>query len=95
VSLSDPLEANIADALLSAGIRFDHEASHNQSHRLDFHLWETGVAIEIKRFHSERISDQMSRTENVIVAQGKEAVELLAKWIAASGRGEASTEQPS
>lgn len=48
---------------------------------LDFYLPDQGVHIEVKRMHSPRISEQMRRSENVIVAQGPLAVALLARLI--------------
>lgn len=78
---TDPMERLIESALIDSGIAFQSDYAGGTTHNLDFELTEYGVAIEVKRLHSPRISDQMARTENVIVAQGIEAVRLLAKLI--------------
>jgi hypothetical protein len=80
--MTDPMEQLIADALDEAGIPYVRDGE-NPSH-LDFRL-DNGIEIEVKRFHSPRISEQMSRVDNVIVAQGKEAVEFLASLIGQGG----------
>lgn len=78
---TDPMERIIESALVDAGIAFQSDFGDGTSHNLDFDLIELGIAIEVKRLHSPRIAAQMSRTENVIAAQGIEAVRLLAKLI--------------
>jgi hypothetical protein len=76
------MERLIADALDSAEISYvTDEGGANPSH-LDFRL-HNGIEIEVKRFHSPRVAQQMARAENVIVAQGAEAVEFLAEAIRA------------
>ena len=77
--ITDPMERLIAVALDDAGIAYESDIAGNPS-CLDFRL-ENGVEIEVKRFHSPRVAEQMSRAPNVIVAQGKEAVEFLAALI--------------
>lgn len=78
---TDPMERIIEDALIAAGIAYESDFGNGTPHNLDFDLTDYGIAIEVKRMHSPRISDQMARADNVIVAQGKEAVEFLAKAI--------------
>lgn len=82
---SDPMEQIIERALLESGVRFVADRDGGTTHDLDFHLVDYDIAIEVKRMHSPRIADQMKRAENVIVAQGKTAVEFLAQAIR-SGR---------
>lgn len=77
---SDPMECLIYDALVDAGIDFATDYGGGNPSGLDFRL-SNGVEIEVKRFHSDRIGEQMKRADNVIVAQGKEAVETLANLI--------------
>ena len=79
---TDPMELIIAEALMLAGVKFrtDHPA------RLDFHIPDAarsgdGVHIEVKRMHSDRIAEQMSRVPNVIAVQGEDAVRWLADLI--------------
>lgn len=75
---NDPVEKIIADALDDCGIDYESPCLLTC---LDFRLMKTGVRIECKRFHSIRISDQMSRTENIIAVQGIEAAKLMARFI--------------
>jgi hypothetical protein len=83
--MNDPMEKLIADALNDAGISYvTGEGGHNPS-GLDFKL-SNGIEIEVKRMHSDRIAEQMSRAENVIAVQGKEAVEFFAKLLRDAGR---------
>lgn len=83
----DPMENLIAEALISAGVRFTAEGRKlgrpqtPDDITLDFHLPDLDVWIEVKQFHSDRIVRQMAQAPNVIVAQGRPAVEALAKWI--------------
>lgn len=76
------MERLIAEALCEAGVSFVHDdpVSH-----LDFYLPDLNIYIEVKQMHSMRIADQMARVDNVIVAQGRKAVEALAGLIAAGG----------
>lgn len=79
----DPMERLIEEALLDAGVPFTREGQPGHQHALDFYLPDADVFIEVKRFHSDRIAAQMARVPNVIVAQGKPAVEALAAMIRA------------
>jgi hypothetical protein len=83
---ADPMERMIEDALIAAGIRYQSDFGEGTSHHLDFHLPDYDVAIEVKQMHSPRISDQMARAPNVIVAQGRGAVALLAEALRGMGR---------
>ena len=76
LSISDPMERMIADALDRSGKEYQHEVNG-----LDFYLPGRNVYIEVKRMHSPRIADQMSRAPNVIAVQGAEAVKLLCDLI--------------
>lgn len=76
----DPMEQLIFDALKDAGAVFTTDYGGGNPSGLDFRL-AGGVEIEVKRFHTPRIAEQMSRAENVIVAQGEHAVRLLARLI--------------
>lgn len=81
----DPMERLIEEALLDAGVPFTREGQPGHQHALDFYLPDSGVFIEVKRFHTDRVGAQMARVPNVIVAQGKPAVEALAAVIRAGG----------
>lgn len=73
----DPMELIIRAALEREGFRWSDERS-KQNKGLDFYLPDYGIHIEVKQFHTDRVSEQMSRSSNVIVAQGRDAVEFLA-----------------
>lgn len=75
--MPDPMELIISAALKREGFAYSDERSP-QNKGLDFYLPEYGLHIEVKQFHSDRIAEQMSRAENVIVAQGRGPVEFLA-----------------
>lgn len=84
-TLTDPLERTIAEALDFAGIGYETDLGGGNPSGLDFKL-ANGIEIEVKRFHSPRIAEQMSRVPNVIAVQGKEAVEYLAEMIRFGGK---------
>ena len=67
-----PLERAVENALTAAREHFTCEPHEGQ--RLDFHLTERDVFIEVKAWHTPRISDQMASQRNVIALQGPEAV---------------------
>lgn len=77
--MTDPMERLIAEALDYAGIRYETDCGGAAP--LDFHLVDIGLHIEVKRFHSPRIAEQMARVENVIAVQGERAVRELAAMI--------------
>lgn len=85
VTPRDPLEALVAAALEAAGIRYLRDSGpvrkRNPSN-LDFLLPDHGVEIEVKRYHSERIAEQMSRAPNVIALQGEPAVRFFCAALA-------------
>ncbi len=76
-----PLEQRIAKALAVAGLEYRTDYEGGVPEALDFFLPASGVHLEIKGGHSDRISKQMARSKNVIVAQGVTAVKLLAAMI--------------
>lgn len=82
MALHDPMEQIIAEALTRAGIEFVTDEGGGNPAGLDFYLPAADLHIEVKRFHSPRVADQMSRAPNVICAQGEAAVNWLAKLIA-------------
>lgn len=76
VHFADHLEKKIAEAMDEVGIEFIHE-SENKEQGLDFYLPYFDVYIEVKQFHSDRISRQMESKDNVIAVQGRKSAELL------------------
>lgn len=79
---SDPMEYLIETALLEVGIVYEKEGQLKGKHqRLDFYLPNKDLYIEVKRFHSPRAAEQLAHADNVILAQGRPAVEFLADAI--------------
>lgn len=78
--ITDPMEKIIAFALYDAGIIYTNEHESN----LDFYLPMYDLHIEVKRMHSPRIAEQMSRAENVIAIQGERAARVFAEIIRGS-----------
>lgn len=71
---ADPMEQLVECAFQQAGIKYITEMDGETPGHLDFFLPDFGVSVEVKRFHSPRISNQMSRVDNVIAIQGEGAV---------------------
>ena len=80
INYSDHLERTIGNALDQHGIEFIHE-SENKDQRLDFYLPKSNVFIEVKQYHTDRVSEQMASKDNVIAIQGKLAVDLFIKLL--------------
>ncbi|MBO9428692.1 hypothetical protein [Sulfitobacter sp. R18_1] len=80
----DPMEKMLRDGLIAGDFAFteDGKPGSEVNKALDFHLSEEGVHIEVKQFHSDRISKQMARSDNIIAAQGAVAVKFLADLLA-------------
>ena len=74
----DPMEQIIKDALIASERPFITDYGGGNPSGLDFRLVKLGIEIEVKRFHSPRISAQMAKADNVIAAQGEDAVRFLA-----------------
>lgn len=72
----DPMEHIIAEAL-----EYNLLVYERGKRNLDFYLPKPDVYIEVKQFHSDRISEQMSRAENVIAIQGVEAAKFFARCL--------------
>ena len=75
---ADNLEKRVAQALDNAQIKYVHES---EGAELDFHLPDLDCYIEIKRFHTERVLNQLSRHESVILIQGEKAVSAFENLI--------------
>lgn len=72
----DPVEAVVAAALDAAGIGYTRQPADTLG--LDFYVPYWDLYIEVKRFHSVRISEQMPRAPNVIAIQGMGAATAFA-----------------
>lgn len=76
---SDFLEEPVGETLDVHGIEFIHESEVKRDPILDFELPESDVHIEIKQFYSDRIIKQLQSKQNVIVLQGRKAVDFFNK----------------
>lgn len=81
-AMHDPMEQIIAEALRSSGTPFVTDQGGANPAGLDFFLPDENLHIEVKRFHSHRIAEQMSRVDNVVAVQGEHAVRWLATRLA-------------
>jgi hypothetical protein len=70
----------VAEALERASIDFIHE-SEDKEMGLDFYLPVFNVYLEVKQFHAERINRQLTSQDNVIVLQGRKAVEFFIRTL--------------
>ena len=73
---ADDLERRVGEALGKARIRFIHE-SQGSGANLDFLLPDQDICIEVKRFDTPRVIDQLKRKENIILLQGRKSVSLF------------------
>lgn len=81
-NITDHLEQHLADALTEANIDFVHESEKgNQNKGIDFYLPGPQIYIEVKQYHSARISTQMSHHEEIIAIQGKRALNYFIRMI--------------
>lgn len=82
---TDPMERLIEAALIDARLRYVTDHGGGMPENLDFYLPDYDVFIEVKRFHSDRIAEQMSRAPNVIAVQGDVSARFVAAMIRALG----------
>jgi len=87
VSSKRPIESKIGKALDKANITYVDELDE-RSKGLDFYLVDFDIHIECKQFHTQHISEQMSRASNVIAIQGMKAAELFSDLLEGSGPGD-------
>lgn len=73
---SDFLEKQVGETLNAAGIKFDR--THQ---RIDFYLPDQEVYIEVKQYHSDRSAEQLKTQDNIILLQGKKAVNLFCNLV--------------
>ena len=81
----DPIERATKEALQSAGVRFECNVRATNGRFLDFYLPDFDLYIEVKQFHSERITTQIAGLENVIVIQGRPAAAAFRALLEARG----------
>lgn len=80
-NIIDPIEKIVRTALDAAGISYQCAGENHFDQTLDFYLPDYGTFIEVKQFHSERISRQMAQAPNIIAIQGRGAAETFARMI--------------
>ena len=76
----DPMERCVEKALVKAGINFVGE-NDPRANNLDFYLPDFDLHIEVKQFHSPRISGQMAKVPNILVLQGLGAAEAFDRML--------------
>jgi len=69
------MEEMVERWLIANGITY--RRADDMETRLDFYLPDFNVYIECKRFHTERIKDQIERAPDVIVIQGMGSIRFL------------------
>lgn len=65
--------------LTANGINF--RRADDMKTRLDFFLPDFNVYIEVKRFHTPRINDQLERATDIIIVQGPASMRFLESFI--------------
>lgn len=78
----DVMEDSIERWLLANSIRY-RRADDMKTH-LDFFLPDFNVYIEVKRYHTPRIADQLQRAPDIIIIQGGASMRFLESLIARS-----------
>lgn len=79
------MERIVELGLRRRNIPFETDQDGGTASGLDFYLPLEGIAIEVKRFHSPRIAEQMSREKNVIAIQGEEAARFFQRILSDVG----------
>ncbi len=74
----DPMESATERVLIDAGIAWTRDDAKSG---LDFYLPDYDVYVEVKRYHTDRIAEQMSRRPNVIAIQGLDALKVFARLV--------------
>lgn len=77
IHYTDFLEQSVGETLEGGGVDFIHESEVKHEPVLDFELPEHDVHIEIKQFYSDRVIKQLKSKQNVIVLQGRKAVDFF------------------
>lgn len=76
--ISDPLEIEVAKILDEVGVLYIHESQRKgNGPALDFYLPDHDLYIEVKQYHADRSSRQLSMADNVILIQGSGSIKFL------------------
>lgn len=84
--MDDPMEKQFAMICRLHDIRCERADQSKGSSGLDFFLPDYDVYVEVKRFHSPRIAEQMARRPNVVAIQGDGAMDAFAKILSTSAK---------
>jgi len=76
IQYSDELERYIGESLIKNKILFEKEKLG-----LDFYLTDYDVFIEVKKFHTDRVNNQLQRYDNIILIQGRKSVDTFIKLL--------------
>src|SRR5690606_39019051 len=76
IHYSDELERYIGESLIKNKILFEKEKLG-----LDFYLTDYDVFIEVKKFHTDRVNNQLQRYDNIILIQGRKSVDTFIKLL--------------
>lgn len=76
IHFADDLEERICKLLNFMNVDFIHE-SENKEQGLDFYLPEHDVYIEVKKFNTDRVNNQLKSKDNIILLQGKKTIKFL------------------
>jgi len=79
IHYTDFLEASLGKTLETNGVDFTHESEVKHEPVIDFYLPDHDIYIEVKQFYSDRIIKQLQSQQNVIVIQGRKAVDFFNK----------------
>lgn len=76
MKITDDLELRVIDVLNRKQVEFIHESKGNNQ-RLDFYLPDYDVYIEVKKFHTDRVLDQLNSQNNIILIQGEKSIRFI------------------
>lgn len=80
IHFADDLEERIAKVLNFMNVDFIHE-SENKEQRLDFYLPKNDIYIEVKKFHTDRVNNQLKSKDNIILFQGTKTIKFLENMV--------------
>jgi hypothetical protein len=83
--MTDPLELKFEAWLIGQGVKYNRpERLHSDPTQLDFYLPDFDLYVEIKRFHTPRLTNQLAlvpSTSNAMVLMGNKAIDAFINLI--------------
>jgi hypothetical protein len=76
IHFADDLEERISKLLNFMNVEFTHE-SENKEQVLNFYLPQHDIYIEVKKFHTDKVNNQLKLKDNVILFQGIKTIKFL------------------